>query len=107
MNYLIHNSVEKMLVEAENTPDWEAARKKYPNESVYINYNMKESWNSWTKGTAFNGETGKVIDECRAEHEYEARIMSDKSHSMMSDDFMKKRFTFRNKLHFCILTMKY
>ena len=97
MNYLIHNSVEQMLVEAENAPDWEAARKKYPNESGYINHDMKGSWDSWTKGTDFNGETGKVIDECRGEHEYEARIMSDKSHSMMSDDFMKKRFTFRNK----------
>ena len=97
MNYLIHNSVEKMLVEAENASDWEAAIKKYPNESGYINHDMKGSWDSWTKGTAFNGETGKVIDECRGEHEYEARIMSDKSHSMMSDDFMKKRFTFRNK----------
>ena len=98
MNYLIHNSVEQMLVEAENAPDWEAARKKYPNESGYINHDMKGSWDSWTKGTDFNGKTSKVIDECRAEHEYEARIMSDKSHSIMSDDFMKKRFTFRNKM---------
>ena len=97
MNYLIHNSVEKMLVEAENTPDWEAARKKYPNERVYINHDMKRVWDYWTNGNDFNGKTGKVINECRAEHEYEARIMSDKSHSMMSDDFMKKRFTFRNK----------
>lgn len=97
MNYLIHNSVEQMLVEAENSPDWEAARKKYPNKSGYINHYMKGSWDSWTKGTAFNGETGKVIEECRGGHEYEARIMSDKSHSMMSDDFMKKRFVFRNK----------
>ena len=97
MNYLIHNSVEQMLVEAENAPDWEAARKKYPNRSRYINHDMKGSWDSWTKGTDFSGETGKVIDECRGEHEYEARIMSDKSHSMMSDDFMKKRFTFRDK----------
>lgn len=99
MNYLIHNSVEQMLVEAENAPDWEAARKKYPNEnkSVYINFIMKSSWDSWTKGTAFTGKTGEVIKECRGEHEYEARIMSDKSNSIMSDDFMKKRFTFRNK----------
>ena len=98
MNYIIHDSVEKMLVEAENAPDWEAARKKYPNEISYINHCMKGNWDFWTKGTAFNGKTGKVIDECRAEHEYEARIMSDKSHNMMSDDFMKKRFTFRNKM---------
>ena len=97
MNYLIHNSVEQMLVEAENAPDWEAARNKYPNESRYVNLDMKILWNNWTKGTAFNGDTSKVIEECRGEHEYEARIMSDKSHSMMSDDFMKKRFTFRNK----------
>ena len=98
MNYLIHNSVEQMLVEAENAPDWEAARKKYPNESVYIDFIMKRSWDSWTKGTAFTGKTGEVIKECRGEHEYESRIMSDKSHSIMSDDFMKKRFTFRNKM---------
>lgn len=97
MNYLIHNSVEQMLVEAENAPDWEAARKRYPHEGVYINLAMKRRWNSWTKGTAFTGETGKVIEECRGEHEYEARIMSDTSRDMMSDDFMKKRFTFRNK----------
>ena len=97
MNYLIHNSVEKMLAEAENAPDWEAARKKYPNESWYIASIMKYSWDSWTKGTAFNGNTSKVIDECRGEHEYEARIMSDISSDIMSDDFMKKRFTFRNK----------
>ena len=98
MNYLIHNSVEQMLVEAENAPDWEAAINKYPNKSRYINLIMKKrSWDSWTKGTDFNGKTSKVIEECRGEHEYEARIMSDKSHSMMSDDFMKKRFTFRNK----------
>lgn len=97
MNYLIHNSVEQMLVEAENAPDWEAARKKYPNEIGYINYDMKESWDYWTKGTDFNGKTSKVIEECRGEHEYEARIMSDQSNSIMSDDFMKKRFTFRNK----------
>ena len=97
MNYLIHNSVEQMLVEAENAPDWKAARKKYPSESGYINNDMKRSWDSWTKGTAFNGKTGEVIKECRGEHKYEARIMSDKSHSIMSDDFMKKRFTFRNK----------
>ena len=97
MNYLIHNSVEQMLVEAENAPDWEAARKKYPNESWYINYNMKGIWDSWTKGTAFTGKTGEVIKECRGEHEYESRIMSDISSDMMSDDFMKKRFTFRNK----------
>ena len=97
MNYLIHNSVEKMLVEAENAPDWEAARKKYPNESMYINLVMEYNWDSLTKGTAFTGKTDKVIDECRGEHEYEARIMSDKSHSMTSDDFMKNRFTFRNK----------
>ena len=97
MNYLIHNSVEQMLVEAENAPDWEAAIKKYPNKDVYINLIMKRSCDSWTKGTDFNGKTSKVIEECRGEHEYEARIMSDKSHSMMSDDFMKKRFTFRNK----------
>lgn len=97
MNYLIHNSVEQMLVEVENAPDWEAARKKYPNESKYIDHIMKYSWDSWTKGTAFTGKTSKVIEECRGEHKYEARIMSDKSHSMMSDDFMKKRFTFRNK----------
>lgn len=97
MNYLIHNSVEQMLVEAENAPDWEAAIKKYPNESRYINHDMKGYWDSLTKGTDFNGKTSKVIEECRGEHEYEARIMSDKSHSMMSDDFMKKRFTFRNK----------
>ena len=97
MNYLIHNSVEQMLVEAENAPDWEAARKKYPNESGYINNNMKRSWDRWTNGTAFHGKTSEVISECRGEHEYEARIMIDKSHSMMSDDFMKKRFTFRNK----------
>lgn len=97
MNYLIHNSVEQMLVEAENAPDWEAARKKYPNESRYINYNMKGKWYSLTKGTAFNGETSKVIEECRGKHEYEARIMSDISSNMMSDDFMKKIFTFRNK----------
>ena len=61
MNYLIHNSVEQMLVEAENAPDLEAARKKYANESIYIKYDMKGSWDYWTKGTAFNGETGKVI----------------------------------------------
>lgn len=97
MNYLIHNSVEQMLVEAENAPDWEAAIKKYPDKSKYINNDMKWKWNSLTKGTDFNGKTGEVIEECRGEHEYEARIMSDKSHSMMSDDFMKKRFTFRNK----------
>ena len=97
MNYLIHNSVEQMLVEAENAPDWEAAIKKYPNESGYIDNIMKRSWDSWTNGTCFNGKTSEVIDEYRGEHEYEARIMSDKSHSMMSDDFMKKRFVFRNK----------
>lgn len=97
MNYLIHNSVEQMLVEAENAPDWEAARKKYPNESLYIDHIMKYSWDAWTKGTALTGKTSKVIDECRGEHEYEARIMSDTSIDMMSDDFMKKRFTFRNK----------
>ena len=97
MNYLIHNSVEQMLVEAENSPDWEAAIKKYPNESGYINHYMKEYWDSLTKGTAFNGKTSKVIKECRGEHEYEARIISDKSHSMMSDDFMKKIFVFINK----------
>ena len=97
MNYLIHNSVEKMLVEAENAPDWEAARKKYPNKGRYINLIMKYSWDSWTKGTTLTGNTRKVIEECRGEHEYEARIISDKSHSMISDDFMKKRFTFRNK----------
>ena len=97
MNYLIHNSVEQMLVEAENAPDWEAAIKKYPNESGYINYDMKRMWERWTKGTDFHGKTSKVIEECRGEHEYEARIMIDKSHSMMSDDFMKKRFTFMNK----------
>ena len=97
MNYLIHNSVEQMLVEAENAPDWEAARKKYPNESVYIDSTMKRSWDSWTKGTAFTGKTGEVIEECRGEHKYEARIMSDISRDMISDDFMKKRFTFRNK----------
>lgn len=97
MNYLIHNSVEQMLVEAENAPDWEAARKKYPNESWYIDRIMKYSWDSWTKGTALTGKTSKVIKECRGEHEYEARIMSDTSIDMMSDDFMKKRFTFRNK----------
>ena len=97
MNYLIHNSVEQMLVEAENAPDWEAARKKYPNEDVYINLIMKGSWDFWTKGTAFTGETSKVIEECRGEHEYEASIMSDISSDIMSDDFMKKRFTFRNK----------
>ena len=97
MNYLIHNSVEQMLVEAENAPDWEAARKKYPNESGYINNNMKIKWDYWTKGNSFNGNTGEVIEECRGEHEYESRIMSDKSHSMMSDDFMKKRFVFINK----------
>ena len=97
MNYLIHNSVEQMLVEAENTPDWEAARKKYPNESIYINNNMKRKWDCLTNGTDFHGNTGEVIEECRGEHEYEARIMSDKSHSMMSDDFMKKRLSFRNK----------
>ena len=97
MNYLIHNSVEQMLVEAKNAPDWEAARKKYHNESVYIDRIMKSRWDFWTKGTIFNGETGKVIDECRGEHEYESSVMSDKSHSMMSDAFMKKRLTFRNK----------
>ena len=97
MNYLIHNSVEKMLVEAENTPDWEAARMKYPSESECIDFTMKRRWYILTKGTDFNGETCKVIEECRGEHEYEARIMSDISHSMMSDDFMKKRFTFKNK----------
>ena len=97
MNYLIHNSVEQMLVEAENAPDWEAARNKYPNESTYINHIMKYSWDSWTKGTAFTGKTSKVIEECRGEHKYEARIMSDISSDMMSDDFMKKRFTLRNK----------
>ena len=97
MNYLIHNSVEQMLVEAENAPDWEAARKKYPNESIYIDNYMKRKWDCWTNGNDFNGKTGKVIEECRGEHEYEARIMSDISRDMMSDDFMKKRFTFRNK----------
>ena len=97
MNYLIHNSVEQMLVEAENAPDWEAARKKYPNESRYINHDMKGSWDSWTKGTDFNGKTSDVINECRGEHEYESHIMSDKSNEIMSDEFMKKRFTFRNK----------
>ena len=97
MNYIIHNSVEQMLVEAENAPDWEAARKKYPNKSGYINNNMKIIRDSWTKGNSFNGNTCEVIEECRGEHEYESRIMSDKSHSMMSDDFMKKRFVFRNK----------
>ena len=98
MNYLIHNSVEQMLVEAENAPDWESARKKYPNGSAYIDFTMKNSWDSWTKGTAFTGKTGEVIKECRGEHEYESRIMSDISSEMMSDDFMKKRFTFRNKM---------
>lgn len=98
MNYLIHNSVEQMLVEAENAPDWEAARKKYPNKSWYINIDMENNWDSWTKGTAFTGNTNKVISECRGEHEYEARIMSDISSNMMSDYFMKKRFTFRNKM---------
>ena len=98
MNYLIHNSVEKMLVEAENTPDWEAARMKYPSESVCIDFTMKRRWYILTKGTAFTGNTGTVIKECRGEHEYESSIMSDISHSMMSDDFMKKRFTFRNKM---------
>lgn len=97
MNYLIHNSVEQMLVEAENAPDWEAARKKYPNKSEYINHIMEYSWDSWTKGTAFTGNTSKVIEECRGEHEHEALIMSDISRDMMSDDFMKKRFTFMNK----------
>ena len=97
MNYLIHNSVEKMLVETENAPDWEAAKKKYPNKGRYINLIMKYSWDSWTKGTTLTGNTRKVIEECRGKHEYEARIISDKSHSMMSDDFMKKRFTLRNK----------
>ena len=97
MNYLVHNSVEQMLVEAEKDPDWEAARKKYPSEGRYINLIMRRYWDYWTKGTDFNGKTSEVIEECRGEHEYEARITSDKSHSMMSDDFMKKRFTFRNK----------
>lgn len=97
MNYLIHNSVEQMLVEAENAPDWEAARKKYPNKSLYINIDMENNWDSWTKGTAFTGKTSEVIEEYRGEHEYEARIMSDESRDIMSDDFMKKRFTFRNK----------
>ena len=96
MNYLIHNSVEQMLVEAENAPDWEAARKKYPNESGYINNNMR-IWYYWTNGNGFNGKTSKVIDEYRGEHEYEARIISDISSEIMSDDFMKKIFTFRNK----------
>ena len=57
MNYLIHNSVEQMLVEAENAPDWEAARKKYPNKSGYIDNDMKRRWGYWTKGTDFNGKT--------------------------------------------------
>lgn len=97
MNYLIHNSVEQMLVEAENAPDWEAAIKKYPNESRYVNLYMKVPWDSWTKGTAFTGKTSNVIEECRGKHEYEASIMSDISIDMISDDFMMERFTFRNK----------
>ena len=97
MNYLIHNSVEQMLVEAENAPDWEAAINKYPNKSEYINNDMKSKWDYWTNGTYFNGKTSEVIEECRGEHEYEARIMSDMSRDIISDDFMKKRFTFRNK----------
>ena len=97
MNYLIHNSVEKMLVEAENAPDWEAARKKYPNESRYINQMMKYYWDLFTNGTVKYGKTRDVIKECRGEHKYEAHIMSDKSNEIMSDDFMKKIFTYRNK----------
>ena len=99
MNYLIHNSVEQMLVEAENAPDWSIAMGKCKNESDarYVVKTMKGYWDNLTSGTAFTGKTSEVIEECRGEHEYEARIMSDKSHSMMSDDFMKKRFTFRNK----------
>ena len=97
MNYLIHNSVEQMLVEAENDPDWEEAINKYPNKSGYINNEMKRKWDSWTKGTDFNGKTSDVINECRGEHEYESHIMSDKSNEIMNDEFMKKRFTFRNK----------
>ena len=96
MNYLIHN-IENILVEAENTPDWESARKKYPNESGYINSDMKCMWDFLTRGTVRHGKTRDVIEECRGEHEYEAHIMSDKSNEIMSDDFMKKRLTFRNK----------
>ena len=46
MNYLIHNSVEKTLVEAENAPDLEAARKMVASEYTMKEF-MKTFLDSW------------------------------------------------------------
>lgn len=99
MNYLIHNSVEQLISDAENAPDWSVAMEKCESGSDkwYVRNTMKGSWDSWTSGTAFTGKTSKVIDAYRGEHEYESKIMCDTACEMMSDDFMKKRFTFMNK----------
>lgn len=99
MNYLIHNSVDQLILDADKAPDWSAAmeRCKDGTDKSYVTYTMRGNWDSWTSGTPFNGKTSKVIDAYRGEHEYESKIMCDTACEMMSDDFMKKRFTFRNK----------
>ena len=98
MNYLIHTSVEQMVREAEERPDFEGLIEQNKDYQWYIGGMMRRCWEKWTRGeSSFSGSTAEVVSAYRGEHYYEAQKMADTMCSVASDDFMKKRFTFKNK----------
>lgn len=87
MNYIVYNSIEDILKMAEG-------------DGKHLESDRaKRGWMVLSNGSNyhFSGKTSEVCEGARSEHSYEANLINEKMSSVMSDDFMKKRFTFQNK----------
>lgn len=57
----------------------------------------RTEWDRMSRGTSFNGKTKQVISEVFSPHPYEASLVSSIEAEILSDDFLKKKFSFCNR----------
>lgn len=95
MNYIVYNSLEDVLKNAETPPE-----KWYCSHYGYRWKEMTKPTDSSTRH--FNGSTEEVVGEVRKTHPKDAKITTGMAARISSDVFMKKRFSFVNKqIHGC------
>ena len=95
MEYSIYANIQDITKRFQTTPDWEWYSSKYPLCKSDVAW-AKSTWNiivgEWNGGT-----TEKVLETLNGPHSYEAELTTHIADNMLTNEFYKKKFKYRNR----------
>lgn len=97
MYYSVFASVQDVVKQAHNPPNWEQLKQQYPKDRYEVE-RMENEWNSFVYGGSFHGGgLAAVTKKFEGDHSYEATITANIESQFESENFYKKKFRFHNR----------